>query len=59
MIATYCHRPASQPRQQAARVKIVGCAIVTATRRGGRSTALPEPPPDPEADARVQAFFAA
>jgi hypothetical protein len=58
MIVPYRHRPAHQPRQPVAQAGIVGCTIVAATKRGGRSTALPEPPSDPEADARVQAFFA-
>jgi hypothetical protein len=56
-IVTYRHRPARRRRKTVAQAK-VEVAIVTAKKPGKRSATETEQPPDPEADARVGAFFA-
>jgi hypothetical protein len=56
-IVISAHRPKRQRRRKAQSAVLTGPAIVTVARKRGPKLPV-EPAPDPEADARVAAWFA-
>jgi hypothetical protein len=56
-IVTYHHRPKRAPRKKAAQASLAAPRIVEAKKSGKARVTPEELPDDPEAEARVAAFF--